>query len=50
MTGYANGGSLGASAGNALAQGIASGPETGVRWPVPPWKFGTCSSDDRGGM
>jgi hypothetical protein len=45
---YANGNSLGASAGNSIGQGIAAGPETGVRWPVPAWKFGLRASDDRG--
>ena len=50
MTGYSNGASLAASVGNSLGQGIAAGPETGVRWPVPWWRFGISASADRGCM
>lgn len=45
---FSNGNSFGASAGNGLGQDIAAGSETGVRWPVPTWRFGLRLSDDRG--
>ena len=45
MTGYSNGNSFGASAGN------STGSET--RWPVPAWKFGVgprSMTGDRGSI